>query len=180
MKFTRRRDMKWFVPVILFIGVIIDAALPAVFPKAFLGGGQTVISHFALFYLVTIAFYFRDSNILLYSFLFGLLTDAYNTTFLGLYAAIYFIVAYTVHRVKRFFPKKPIIHWMLFILAITFVDFVVFVFYRETGQTTMILTDFVVSRLTPTLIYNTVLTFILYLPTKHLLKWLGYETYIIF
>lgn len=180
MKFTRRRDMKWFVPIILFIGVIIDAALPAVFPKAFLGGAQTIISHFALFYLVTIAFYFRDSNILLYSFLFGLLTDAYNTTFLGLYASVYFIVAYVVHKVKRFFPKHPIVHWMLFVLAIVFIDFVVFVFYRETGQTTVILTDFLVNRLAPTLMYNTVLTFILYWPTKRLLKWLGYETYIIF
>lgn len=180
MKISRRQKIHWIVPIILFVGIIIDAALPAVFPKAFLSSTQVVVSHLALFYIVMIAFYFRNSYILLYSFVFGLLTDSYNTTFLGLYATLYIIVAYTVLKVKRFFPKKALIHWMLFVVAISLVDFAVFVFYRETGHITMTLTEFLANRLTPALIYNTVLSFVLYFPTKLLLNWLGYDPYIIF
>lgn len=180
MKITRYRKIQWFTPLILFFGLILDAASPAVFPMAFLGNGQIIVSHIVLFYVVTIAFYFRDSNILITSFLFGLLTDSYNTTLLGLYATLYVLVAYFVIKVKRFFPKKAWIHWMIFIVAITLVDFSIFVFYKETGQTFVVLTQFLVNRLTPTLIYNTVLMFILYFPTKSLLHWLGYEEHVIF
>ena len=69
---------------------------------------------------------------------------------------------------------------MLFIVAISIVDFVVFVFYFELGMTNVVLSRFLVDRLGPTLIFNTVLSFLMYYPTKQILNWLGYEEYIIF
>lgn len=180
MKISRDRKIKWVVPLLLFIGIIIDAALPAIFPKAFISGPQIIVSHLSLYFLVTFAFYFRDSQILWISFVFGLLYDSYNTTLLGLFATLYFLIAYIILKVKKFFPKKAIINFMLFIVAITVIDFVVFVFYFELGMTNVVLSRFLVDRLGPTLIFNTVLSFLFYYPTKKILNWLGYEDYIIF
>lgn len=179
MKINRDRRVKWFLPFLLLISIIIDSALPAIFPMAFLGNDQTVVSRLALYMLTLFAFYFREDSLLLNAFIFGLLTDSYNTTILGIYASIYFIIAYIILKIKKYFPKNTIIHMMLFVVSITITEFLVFVFYRETGYTVITLTEFLATQLWPTLIFNLVLSFLMYLPSKGLLSWLGYENYII-
>lgn len=180
MRINRWQRLKWTIPLVLFLTTIIDAALPAIFPTAFLGHGQIIVSHITLYYLVTFAFYFRESNILIYSFIFGLFFDSYNTTVLGVYATLYFIIAYIIVKVKVYFPKKMLIHAMLFIVSVVLLDTLVFIFYSELGYAGISMTTFLVSRLSPTLIFNVVMAIILYFPTRSLLNWLGYEDYIIF
>lgn len=180
MRINRWQRLKWTIPVILFLTTIIDAALPAIFPAAFLGNGQVIVSHITLYYIVTFAFYFRESNILIYSFIFGLFYDSYNTTVLGVYATLYFVIAYLIIKVKKYFPKKMPVHAMLFFVGIVILDALVYVFYNELGTSMISMTGFLVSRLSPTLIFNIVMSIILYFPTRSLLNWLGYEDYIIF
>lgn len=180
MKINRWQRLKWTIPLVLFLTTVIDASLPAIFPNAFLGNQQIIISHITLYYIVTFAFYFRDSNILLYSFIFGLLYDSYNTTLLGLYATIYCGITYLILNVKKYFPKKIVIHFMLFVVSITLLDFLVYIFYSELNITGMNMTMFLLARLAPTLIFNIVMAIVLHFPTKALLNWLGYEDYIIF
>lgn len=180
MRINRWQRLKWTIPLILFITTIIDAALPAIFPVAFLGNGETIVSHITLYYVIVFAFYFRDSNIMIFSFIFGLFYDSYNTTVLGVYATLYAVIAYIVIKVKKVFPKKLPIQGMFFIIAIVILDFLVYMFYMELVGISVPFTEFLVSRLSPTLIFNVVMAIILYYPTRGLLNWLGYEDYIIF
>lgn len=180
MRINRWQRLKWTIPLILFMTTIIDAALPAIFPVAFLGNSQIIVSHITLYYIIAFAFYFRDSNILLFSFIFGLFYDSYNTTVLGVYATLYILIAYIVLHVKKFFPKKLPIQGMLFIIAIVLLDTLVYAFYFEIVGITVPFTEFLVARLSPTLIFNIVMAIILYFPTRSLLNWLGYEDYVIF
>lgn len=69
---------------------------------------------------------------------------------------------------------------MLFFVGIVILDALVYVFYNEIGTSMISMTGFLVSRLSPTLIFNIVMAIILYFPTRSLLNWLGYEDYIIF
>lgn len=172
-------QLKWTVPLVLFLTVIIDAALPSIFPTAFLGHGQIITSHIFLYFVVTFAFYFRDANILLNAFLFGLFYDSYNTTFLGVNATIYFVVAFLVIKTKRYFPKKSYIHFMLFVISMSLIDFCLYLFYLEINLVNTSMIDFMVNRLTPTLIFNTVVAIVLYYPSKTLIRWLGYQDFII-
>ncbi len=178
-KTTKGYRLKWFVPLILFISLIIDASLPSVFPSAFLENQQIISSHLMLYFVVSFAFYFRDSNILLYAFIFGLVYDSYNTTIIGFNAVMYVIVAYIVLKIKKYFPKKAYIHYMLFIICISLLDTFTYLFYLEINIARVTMLDFLVMRLTPTLIFNTVLAFFIYFPAKQLMRWLGYNEYII-
>lgn len=180
MKISRDRKARWLIPLLLFFGIIVDAALPAIFPGAFIGSSQIIISHLTLFFIVTFSFYLRDTHILFYSFILGLVYESYIGTVLGVYATIYLLVAYFIIKIKKHFPKKAFINFMLFVVAVSLVDFFVYVFYFELGFTNVYLTTFLVSRLGPTLIFNVVLAFLLYLPMKQILSWLGFEEYIIF
>ncbi|PMB83941.1 rod shape-determining protein MreD [Dolosicoccus paucivorans] len=163
-----------------FLAIVIDSALPAIFPHSFIGEGQVIISHLTLYVVVVFGFYFNMPRYLVYSFLLGLLVDSYTYTILGLYATLYFLVAYFISKVKSLFPKSAIIQFMLFILMISFVDFMLFLFYRETGMTGVTLSEFLVYRLGPTLTFNVVLSMVLYYPTQRLLKALGYSPYVFF
>ncbi|MGY4104398.1 rod shape-determining protein MreD [Ignavigranum ruoffiae] len=173
------QGLKWTVPLVLFLAIIIDAALPGIFPTAFLGQQQIISSHLFLYFVVTFAFYFRDANILINSFIMGLFYDAYNTTLLGLNAPLYLICAYLILKVKKYFPKQAYIHYMLFAITITLLDTLLYFFYLEMNVAAISLIDFLVRRLTPTLIFNTVLAIIAYFPTKQLIRWLGYQDFII-
>lgn len=179
MASRRGSQLKWTVPLLLFLAVIIDAALPSIFPTAFLGHGQIISSHLFLYFVVTFAFYFRDANILINAFIFGLFYDSYNTTILGVNATIYLICAYLIVKIKKFFPKKSYIQFMLFIICITILDSVLYLFYLEINITNISMLDFLVNRLSPTLIFNTVMTIILYFPSKQLIRSLGYQDFII-
>lgn len=163
-----------------FLAIVIDSALPAIFPVSFLGEGQVIICHLTLYVLITFGFYFDMSRYLIYSFLLGLLVDSYTYTILGIYATLYFLAAYFISKIKRLFPKSAIIHFMLFILMISFVDFMLFLFYRETGMTGVTWSEFLVYRLGPTLTFNVVLSLVLYYPSQRLLKALGYSPYLFF
>ncbi len=177
---NRWRRLNWMIPLVLIVTSLIDTALPAIFPTAFIVPKQIVISHITLYFIVLFAFYFRDSHILVNSFIFGLFYDAYNSTILGLYAVIYLAVAYIVIKVKKYLPKNGLIHFMLFIALLAFNDVLVYLFYYELGVTQVNLIDFIASRLAPTLIFNVVVGIIMYFPAKSFLRWLGYEDYIVF
>lgn len=179
LKNDYHKRLMWVIPVALFAAMIIDSALPAIFPTAFLGNDQIIVSHLAVYFLVFFCFYFNRKSLLWMSFLFGLLADSYYSTVLGLYATVYFLLVLGMTRSERFFPKNLLIQFMLFIVAIFFVDFLVYSFYLEIGQTTVEMTEFLSNRLGPTLIYNTVLYFALYYPMRKLRHWLGYEDYVI-
>lgn len=179
MKMNRDKRIKWFLPFYLFVAIIIDAALPAIFPHAFLGNDQIIVSQLSLFMLTLFAFYFRDESILIYALIFGLLIDSYNTTILGIYGSLYFLIALFIVKTKKYFPKNTLVHLMLFILTICLSQFLIFVFYRETGHTTVTLTEFLALHLWPTIIFNVVLSFVMYFPSKWILESLGFERYYI-
>lgn len=179
MKIKHDKRIKWFVPFYLFISVIFDAALPAIFPVAFLGSNQIVISQLTLYMLTLFCFYFKDSSLVLYAGIFGLLVDSYNTTVLGLYASLYILLSLFILNIKKYLPKNSLMHLMLFIISIFVVQFAVFVFYRETGHTTVILTEFLALRLWPTIMFNLVLSFMMYFPSKWVIHSIGYDRYII-
>lgn len=177
---NRMQQLRWTIPLILFATTIIDAALPAIFPNAFLNRDQIVVSHLTLYFIVTFAFYFRDDWILPYSFIFGLFYDSYNTTILGLNALIYFLMALFVLKFKKYLPKNMFFHGMLFIVTIFFTDTIVYIFYNQLNINTMHYFTFLTTRLAPTLVFNVVLALLMHLPKKELLRWLGWEDYIIF
>ena len=179
MKVTRDRKLRWTIPIILFFSIIFDSALPAVFPREFVGEGQHIVSHLMLLWVVSFAFYFKDQDILWYSLLFGIIAELYNGTLVGLYMTGYWLVAFIVMKTKRYFPKYAMIYFMLLLLAIVFLDTAVFIFYHETGITAVPITRYVVDNLVPTMIFNTVLYFVMYFPMRSLLTWLGYEKHYI-
>lgn len=93
MKVTRERKLRWFIPLVFFFSIIIDSALPAIFPAEFLADSQRIVSHLMLYWVITFAFYFREREVLLYSLLFGVVADSYNTTIIGVFAFGYWFIA---------------------------------------------------------------------------------------
>ncbi|MDK7187162.1 rod shape-determining protein MreD [Facklamia hominis] len=178
--YQRDRNIKGLIPLVLLIALVVDAALSTLFPKAFIGEQQVIVPHFLVYFILVFAFYLRHSYILLYSFLIGLVQDAYLTTVLGLYAIIYYLLTYFILKTRRYFPRNAIIHFMLFIVAISLIDFVVYYFYLRVGLVDMSVQTYILVRLGPTLIFNTAMAFFLYFPAKALLRWLGYNDHIIF
>lgn len=179
MRMKKGYKLNWTVPLVLFLAVIIDASLPSIFPMAFLGNKQVITSHVFLYFVVLFAFYFRYSNILMSAFIMGLFYDMYNTLVLGMNASLYLLMAYLVIKSKKYFPKKAYIHFIFFMICIFFLDVLTYLFYLEINVATSSMLDFMVNRLTPTLIFNTVLTIILYYPSKQFLRWLGYRDFIV-
>ncbi|MGX7109291.1 rod shape-determining protein MreD [Facklamia miroungae] len=178
--YQRERNIVGIVPLVLLFALVIDSALPSIFPKAFLGNQQIIVSHLLIYFIVTFAFYLKNSSILIYAFIIGLIADAYNSTILGLYAILYFLMAYCIISVRKHFPRNAIIHMMLFIVSLTFIDFIVYFFYQQVGLSQLLFEDYVLMRLGPTLIFNTALTFFMYFPNRMLVRWLGYDDHIIF
>lgn len=179
MRMKKGYKLNWTIPLVLFLAIIIDASLPSIFPMAFLGHQQIITSHVFLYFVVLFAFYFRYSNILMSAFIMGLFYDIYNTMIIGVNASLYLLIAYLVLKAKKYFPKKAYIHFIFFMICIFFLDSLIYLFYLEINIATISMLDFMANRLAPTLIFNTVLSIILYYPCKQFLRWLGYRDFIV-
>lgn len=99
---------------------------------------------------------------------------------MGVYGVLYYLVAWSVSKVKKYLPNNWFVAFLLYLLMIVGVDLVAFLFYRQLGYSNLTLLGFTTQRLVPTLIFNTVLFLIMYFPTNKFFKWLGRDDYYLF
>lgn len=152
--------------------VLLDGSMQALLGAEFLSGNSVIVPQISVIVIAFFSFYASAYPIHYYAFFVGLLYDTYYLSYYGLYATLFFLMAYLIRLCSRFFKEHVILATTLEILAISYVQFSVYVFYQLTGVAHTNWQVFVVSRLWPTLLFNTLAFFILYMPLYKLRRWI--------
>ncbi|KRK64553.1 rod shape-determining protein MreD [Companilactobacillus tucceti DSM 20183] len=112
-------------------------------------------------------------QLILYGVIFGLIYDSYYFGLIGLYTILLPLAMVGVDHYKFLFVKANMGYEIsIYFLALTFVQSGVYILERLLQQINVNAMDFITFTLGPTLLWNMIVFFILYIPLANLSDWL--------
>ncbi|WP_334328888.1 rod shape-determining protein MreD [Companilactobacillus sp. HBUAS59699] len=112
-------------------------------------------------------------QLLIYGILFGLIYDSYYYGIIGLYTVLLPLIMVGIDHFKFLFVKANMGYELsIYFLALTFLQSGIYVLERLLQQTSTNVFDFITYVLGPTLLWNMILFFIIYVPLANLSDWL--------
>lgn len=134
----------------------------------------TILPQFMLMVMVMMSM--RISNrrqLILYGVIFGLIYDSYYFGIIGLYTILLPLAMVGVDHYKFLFVKANMGYELsIYFLALTFIQSGVYILERLLQQTKTNSMDFITYSLGPTLLWNMIVLFIIYVPMANLSDWL--------
>ncbi len=137
-----------------------------------LNSGQWVfVLHILVIYLVYITWYSDKWISLIYALLFGLIFDISNAGIIGVYAVIFPFIVYGCLLIKDATESQLLLTVNAVAIGAVFVvEALVYLEYSILGQIDMALPDFLLYRLVPTLLFNTIVALFCGYPFMRLCK----------
>ncbi|WP_125762670.1 rod shape-determining protein MreD [Companilactobacillus hulinensis] len=112
-------------------------------------------------------------HLLTYGIIFGVMYDSYYFGIIGLYTVLLPLIMIGIDHFKFLFIKANIGYELsIYFLALTFLQTGIYVLERLLQQTSTDVLDFITYVLGPTLLWNMIVFFVLYIPLANLSDWL--------
>jgi len=134
-------------------------------------GDYQVVPYLLLIGICLATFFDEKNHVPLLAVIFGLIYDMYATNLLGLYGVMFLVVVNVVK--NKLVPVTPVNFVSIFyivIVAIFTIEIIVYTFVTVITNQAVAIWAFVQYRLIITLIFNTVLLVLSYLPLLKILK----------
>ena len=134
-------------------------------------GDYLVIPYFLLMGICLQVFYDEKDYAPWLAFVFGLIYDMYGANLLGMYATMFPIIVLLIK--KNIVPNTPVNFVSIFYVstvAILTVETIVYILVMMITTRSMSIVSFIQHRLIITLVFNTILLAIVYLPLVKILK----------
>ncbi|WP_172840505.1 rod shape-determining protein MreD [Virgibacillus phasianinus] len=164
-----------YLPLILFVFVILEGVAIELLPPSFVINDLLIIPHWVFVFLLYMAIFYDNDRTyfsVLYGAIFGMMIDIVYTGILGVYMFAYAFIIYIVSGIRKLLHGNIYVMILLGIFGISLTDFAIFLIYSVVGLTNMMLADYLLYRLLPTVIANLLFLLVLYPFTKNrLLKW---------
>src|SRR5699024_10055407 len=163
------------IPLILFLLLIMEGDALDILPTPLLKGDLDFVSHWVFIFLILVAIFYDRENTyfsVFYGFLFGLLTDVVYTGILGVYMFSYALGVYVVHGLTKTLHANFFVTILLGTAGLIVVEVFVNFVFSITGIADFVWKDYLIERLTPTIIANILFLLVLYpFFVKRLVKW---------
>ena len=164
-----------YLPLILFILVILEGVAINLLPDELALGDYLIIAHWVLAFLVYIAIYYDTGSTyysIVYALTFGLLIDIIYTGVLGVYMFSYGLVIYIIHGLQRLLQRNIFVLLLLGVAAFLMSDIFIYLVYFVVGITEMVWRDYLLQRLIPTILANLLFLLILFpIFKKNIVMW---------
>lgn len=154
-----------YLPLILLFLVIFEGLAINLLPTSIVLSDYLVIAHWVLVFLIYIAIYYDTESTyyaVVYAFIFGLLIDVIYTGILGVYMFSYGLTAYMIHGLQRLLQRNIYVLIFLGVLGLIIAELSIFIMFYVVGITNMILQDYLLQRLLPTVLANLIFLLILF------------------
>ncbi|WP_047984039.1 rod shape-determining protein MreD [Ornithinibacillus californiensis] len=164
-----------FLPLILLLLVVFEGVALDILPSSLIDGDLMITPHWVLIFLVLIAMFYdrKDSYIsIIYALIFGLLMDIAYTGILGVYMFSYGLVIYFIHELRNLLHSNIYSALLFGIIGIIIAELVINLIYYFVGIMDAEWMDYVMSRLIPSILANSIFLLIIYpMFAKRLEKW---------
>ena len=142
------------IPLIAVLFFFLEPVFSLFSPIAFGDGLMTLVPRFVIVYLVFIAVYYNRQRAIIYGIVLGLLYDMFYIDIIGLYAFLYPLICYIAAGIIRYMYKHIVTVMVLSLLLVVLLEVLSYTFVSVIGITSMEPSEFMTSRLIPTMIAN--------------------------
>ncbi|MFZ3576408.1 rod shape-determining protein MreD [Virgibacillus sp. DJP39] len=164
-----------YLPLILFVFVILEGVAIELLPSDLVMNNLLIIPHWVFVFLLYMAIFYDSDHTyfsVLYGAIFGMLIDIVYTGVLGVYMFAYAFTIYLLHGISKFVHGNIHVTILLGIIGIMFADFIIYLIFSVVGLTDMVLANYLLYRMVPTILANLLLLIVLYPIIKNrLIKW---------
>ncbi|MTD29685.1 rod shape-determining protein MreD [Planomicrobium sp. YIM 101495] len=148
--------MRFFLPFIGLILFFLEPVFGLLSPLQFGGEAYTIVPRFLLMYLIFVAIYYDRKHAMYYGLFFGLLYDVFFIDIIGLYSFLYPAIALVAGSVVRSIHKNLAVATGLALILTALFEFVLYQFFLLISLTSLPVDFFLVHRLMPTIIANSI------------------------
>ncbi|WP_125712634.1 rod shape-determining protein MreD [Companilactobacillus kedongensis] len=160
--------------IFVLLALYLDGLMKWAFLNNMNTGEVMLIPQLMLMVLVMLSMRISDRRQLItYGIVFGLIYDSYYFGMIGLYTVLLPLAMVGVDHYKFLFVKANMGYEIsIYFLALTFMQSGIYILERLLQQTKVDTMDFITFTLGPTLLWNMIVFFILYIPLANLSDWL--------
>lgn len=167
---TTHLKNRYLLPIYIMIAFYLDGSISLLGQIWLYTPDYTIISRLFMLVLVLTAFILpEETRLPWYAIGIGLIYDLYYTGMLGMYTFAVPLIMYVVRYLKQYLPDSPFFIALVYLISLTLLETVIYLFNRMAGIVTTIPVDFISNVLAPTIALNLVFFIFLYLPIKYLL-----------
>ncbi len=114
----------------------------------------TLVPRFVIVYLIFVTVYYGRKEAMIYGIILGLLYDMYHIDIIGVYTFLYPVICYLSAMIIRQIHRHIITVMLLSLMLVALLELLSFFFASLIALTTIGFEDFIVIRLMPTMIAN--------------------------
>lgn len=170
MAHLRKRD--FWIPLILLSLLLIDTVMANVFSPWFIGAQYILVPRLIVIGLVIFSFMTDTSAMFWMTVGIGLMYDSYTTGILGVYTFLFALIVTIMTRMKRQLHINAFTLAVVLVIALFVVESGSYFFYSFLGMTKISWQQFLIKRLSASMILNIVLYYMSYYPLRSFAKWL--------
>lgn len=159
---------KVVIPIVLiFVSLLLDGMVVSLFYQQLSVSFGFLSPKLLVLVIIVLAFHLEPRHMYILTFVFGFIYDSYYSGILGIYMAGLTLVAYFVIQLRKIFDSNYVIMVLMSVIMITFLEFFVFGIYRVVDLTAITTQEFMATRLSASLVFNTVSAVVLVYPVKY-------------
>lgn len=162
----------YWVPLVMILMFLLDGIVMNHFSPLLIESGYTLMPRMVVITLVMLTFWIENPRMFWFAVIVGLMYDSYYSGILGIYMAIFAAIVRFAWVIRGRMSLNPFTLGVALVVLLSLTEVSVYGVYLLQGFTTMAWRDFVVQRLTSSLVLNLVLYYILYFPLKKFAQWI--------
>ncbi|MFS0689862.1 rod shape-determining protein MreD [Sporosarcina sp. 179-K 8C2 HS] len=160
--------IRFIIPLIAVILFFLEPVFSLFSPVSIADVSYTLVPRFVIVYLIFITVYYGRRRAILYGIILGLLYDMYHIDIIGVYTFLYPVICYIAALIIRQLHRHVITVMLLSMAMVAVLELLSFIFASLIALTAIGFEEFIVIRLMPTMIANSMFVAMF----GYLFKWL--------
>jgi len=157
---------KLYIPLLAVLIFISESIFVTTFSGEFFSSDKMFIPRFLMILLVFMSVYCNSRVALYYSVVIGLVFDVVYTEILGVYLFVFPLITYTISKIMKVLQNNIFVVSFMSLIAVAFLETIIYGMNSLLGFAVLTFQQFLIDRLVPTLILNTVVVVIAAYPLR--------------
>lgn len=158
------------ISFILFIFLLVEGTIFQVFVPDAWGFPFTIVPRLVLAGVIFIGIFLGKNTGLVYGLIFGLLYDIIYTDMIGVYTLTMGLMGLLAGVTAKYFHQNILFAGSMIFILTTLNECLAYGFYELFNLSNMLMSDFLLRDLIPTVLFNGIFALIIYFPMRNILK----------
>ncbi len=157
---------KLYIPLLAVLIFISESIFVTTFSGEVFSSDKMFIPRFLMILLVFMSVFCNSRVALYYSVVIGLIFDVVYTEILGVYLFVFPLITYTISKIMKVLQNNIFVVSFMSLIAVAFLETIIYGMNSLLGFAVLTFQQFLIDRLVPTLILNTVVVVIAAYPLR--------------